>query len=191
MPKILQNPRETILKEGYKLLEAKGYKDFSMRELANRCDIGLGTVYNYFSNKISLVREIFNDIWIHIIEDLTSVKDKNISFEEKVKLIYLGLEKFLIYHREVFFELTKAEKINEEEIDKDGKSHSCGKYDVFDELYKIVDEIIESHKDNKDITLNVETRKLTSFLINNMITLSMKNSKYSIEDLLYIVTNKL
>ncbi|MCF0149178.1 MAG: TetR/AcrR family transcriptional regulator [Clostridium sp.] len=186
MPKVLQNPRETILKEGYKLLEAKGYKNFSMRELANRCDIGLGTVYNYFANKMSLVREIFNEIWINIIEDLRTVKVKEISFEEKIKLIYLGLEKFLIYHREVFFELTKEEK-----LDEDNKSHSCPKYNLLDELYLIIDEIIELHKENKDITMNIETRKLTSFLINNMITLSMKNADFSIEDLLYIVRNNL
>ena len=186
MPKILQNPRETILKEGYALLEEKGYKNFSMRELANRCEIGLGTVYNYFENKMSLVREIFNDTWSEIINNLKLVKNNDISFEEKVKLIYLGLEKFLVYHKEVFFELTKEEKNFEEK-----KSCSCPKDNVLDELYIIVDEIIDLHKENNDITINIETRKLTSFLISNMITLSMKNTEFSIEDLLYIVRNKL
>lgn len=186
MPKILQNPRETILKEGYSLLEDKGYKNFSMRELANRCDIGLGTVYNYFENKMSIVREIFNEIWIQIISNLETVKYKDISFEEKMKLIYLGLEKFLIYHKEVFLEITKEEK----EVE-DKKSHSCSKYDVLDKLNIIVDEIIDLHKDNKDISINIETRKLTSFLISNMVTLSMKNVDLSIDDLLYIVRNKL
>lgn len=186
MPKILQNPRETILKEGYALLEDKGYKNFSMRELANRCEIGLGTVYNYFENKMSLVREIFSDTWIQIIDNLKTVKDKDISFEEKIKLIYLGLEKFLIYHNEVLFELKKEEKSIE-----DRKSHSCPRYDVLDELYIIVDEIIDLHKEHRDITMNIETRKLTSFLISSMITLSMKNTEFSIEDLLYIVRNKL
>lgn len=186
MPKILQNPRETILKEGYALLEEKGYRKFSMRELANRCGIALGTVYNYFENKMSLVREIFNDTWSEIIENLKLVKHKEISFEEKIKLIYSGLEKFLIYHKEVFFELTKEEKIIKEK-----KSCSCPEYNVLDELYLIVDEIIDLHKENNDITMNMETRKLTSFLISNMITLSMKNTEFSIEDLLYIVRNKL
>lgn len=186
MPKILQNPRETMLKEGYKLLEDKGYKNFSMRELANRCDIGLGTLYNYFENKMSLVREIFNDTWMQIIKDLKTVNEKNISFEEKIKLIYLGLEKFLTYHKEVFFELSKEEKTK-----KDKESHSCPRYNVLDELYLIVNAIIELHKENKDITMNIETRKLTSFLINNMVTLSMKKTDFTIEDLLFIVRNKL
>ena len=135
---------------------------------------------------MALVREIFNDTWMEIKNKLKTVKDKDISFEEKVKLIYSGLEKFLIYHKEVFFELTKEEKVIEEK-----KSCSCPKYDVLDELYFIVDEIIDLHKENNDITMNMETRKLTSFLISNMITLSMKNTEFSIEDLLYIVRNKL
>lgn len=186
MPKILQNPREKILKEGYALLEEKGYRSFSMRELANRCEIGLGTVYNYFENKMAIVGEIFNVTWSEIIENLKTVKDKDISFEEKIKLIYLGLEKFLVYHKEVFFELTKEEKAIENK-----KSYSCTKYDVLDELYVIVDEIIDLHKEKEDITMDMETRKLTSFLINNMITLSMKTTEFSMEDLLYIVRNKL
>lgn len=186
MPKILQNPRETILKEGYALLEEKGYKSFSMRELANRCEIGLGTVYNYFENKMAIVGEIFNFTWSEIIESLKTVKDKDIVFEEKIKLIYLGLEKFLVYHKEVFFELTREEKSIENK-----KSYSCTKYDVLDELYIILDEIIDLHKEKEDITMEIETRKLTSFLINNMITLSMKTTEFSMEDLLYIVRNKL
>jgi AcrR family transcriptional regulator len=186
MPKILQNPRETILKEGYALLEEKGYKSFSMRELANRCEIGLGTVYNYFENKMAIVGEIFNFTWSEIIENLKTVKDKDISFEEKIKFIHLGLEKFLVYHKEVFFELTKEEKTKENK-----ESYSCTKYEVLDELYIIVDEIIDLHKEKEDITIDIETRKLTSFLINNMITISMKTTEFSIEDLLYIVRNKL
>ena len=186
MPKILQNPRETILKEGYILLEEKGYKNFSMRELANRCEIGLGTVYNYFENKMSLVREIFNDTWIHIIDDLKTVKEKDIQFEEKIKLIYLSLEKFLIYHTEVFFQLSKEENNNEGK-----KTHSFTKYNLLEDLYLIVDGIIALHKDNNDITISIETRKLTSFLINNMITLAMKKTDFSIDDFLYIVRNKL
>lgn len=186
MPKILQNPRETILKEGYALLEEKGYKSFSMRELANRCEIGLGTVYNYFENKMAIVGEIFSFTWSEIIESLKTVKDKDIVFEEKIKLIYLGLEKFLVYHKEVFFELTREEKSIENK-----KSYSCTKYDVLGELYIILDEIIDLHKEKEDITMEIETRKLTSFLINNMITLSMKTTEFSMEDLLYIVRNKL
>ncbi|MDU3351425.1 MAG: TetR/AcrR family transcriptional regulator [Clostridium sp.] len=186
MPKILQNPRETILKEANTLLKDQGYSNFSMRELANRSGIALGTVYNYFENKMALVGEIFNNKWIEILDELKEVKEKEISFEEKIKLIYLGIEKFLIYHKEVFFELTKSEKKTESK-----KSHGCKRYDVLDPLYIIVDEIIDLHKENKDITIDIETRKLTSFLISNMITITMKNKEFSIDDLIYIVTNKL
>ena len=157
-----------------------------MRELANRCEIGLGTVYNYFENKMAIVGEIFAVTWSEIIEDLKNVKYKDTSFEEKIKLIYLGLKKFLVYHKEVFFELTKEERSKE-----NGKNCSCTRYYVLDELYIIVDEIIELHKEKEDITMDIETRKLTSFLINNMITLSMKATDFSIEDMLYIVRNKL
>lgn len=188
MPKILQNARETILKEGYILLEEKGYNNFSMRELANRCEIGLGTVYNYFENKMSLVMEIFNNTWTEVIEESRNIKEKDIKLEEKIKSIYKNLEKFLKYHKEVFYHITKEEKmVKENKADSD----KCKKYDVIEELYVIVDEIIEVHKENKDITINMETRKLTSFLISNMITLSMKKTEYTIDDFLYILVNKL
>ena len=187
MPKILQNPRETILREADILLRSQGYNNFSMRELANRCEIGLGTVYNYFENKMSLVSEIFNNTWTEILKELEEVKNKDIAFEEKIRLIYLGLEKFLLYHKEVFFELTK----NGKNIKNNKNSTDCKRYDVLEHLYLIVDEIIDFHRENKEITINIETRKLTSFLISNMITIVMKNKEFSIDDLIYIVTNKL
>ena len=43
MPKILESPREKILKEAKIELEKNGYKKLIMRELAKSCNIGLGT----------------------------------------------------------------------------------------------------------------------------------------------------
>lgn len=185
MPKILENPREKILKEACILLD-KGYNNFNIREIAKACDFSLGTVYNYFKNKTELIIEVFNIKWNETLEEIKETSDLNISFEEKISLIYEKLDKFLIYHRGVFLEISR-EKIK----CKEKKEHNLSKYKVFDELYLILDNIIETHKSNKEISIEVETRKLTAFFINNMINISMKSMDLTIEEFLYIALNKL
>ena len=73
---------------------------------------------------------------------------------------------------------------------KEKREHSLNNYNVFDELYLLVDNIINLHKEKKEININIETRKLSSFFISNMLNLSMKKLDFSIDDLLYIALNK-
>ena len=184
MPKILENPREKILNEACLLLE-EGYSNFSMREIANRCEFALGTVYNYFKNKSDLIIEVFNIKWNETLEEAKNISNIDTDFENKIKLIYICLDKFLKYHKNIFFELSKEEmKLKEK------REHSLNNYNVFDELYLLVDNIINLHKEKKEININIETRKLSSFFISNMLNLSMKKLDFSIDDLLYIALNK-
>lgn len=181
MPKVLLNPRELILKEATSLLREQGYKNFSMRELASRCDIGIGTVYNYFTNKRTIVSEIFNERWLKFLSEVELIKMKDISFEEKIRLIYLDLEEYLIFHKEVFLELYKEENSH--------KPHS--REAILGSLYCIVDDIINFHKDKKEITMPLETRTLTVFIVSNMILIIVGNDYFTFDELLVVLKNKL
>lgn len=141
MPKILVNPREKILKESYKLLKEQGYESFSMRELALRCNIGLGTVYNYFKNKMAIVEELFNDKWKYTIEGIKESKE-------------------------------------------------CNRRYTMEELHIILDEIIEGTKNKGEISIEIDSRKLASFIMNNMVSIIMGKMELSIEEFIFIVTNK-
>lgn len=186
MPKILVNPREKILKESYTLLKEKGYESFSMRELALRCNIGLGTVYNYFKNKMSIVEELFNDKWKYTIEGIKEIKYQDITFEEKLRLIFCKLEDFFRYHKEIFMALNKFQK-NE----KIKESKECNRRYTMEELHIILDEIIKETKNKGEISIEIDSRKLASFVMNSMVSIIMGKMELSIEEFIFIITNKL
>lgn len=193
MPKILINPREKILKEAYALLKEQGYESFSMRELASRCNIGIGTVYNYFKNKMAIVGELFNDKWKYTIEGIKEIRYKEISFEEKLKFIYYKLEEFLMYHKEIFFELNKfhrKEKIQIKKEENVNESEECNRRYTMEELHSVLEEIIKETKNKGEISIEIEERKLASFIMSNMVNIIMGKMELSIDEFIFIIINK-
>jgi AcrR family transcriptional regulator len=191
LPKILVNPREKILKEAYELLKEQGYESFSMRELASRCNIGIGTVYNYFKNKMAIVGELFNDKWKYTIEGIKEIRYKDISFEEKLRFIYYKLEDFLMYHKEIFLELNKSGrkgKVQEKERTKE--TEDCNRRYTMEELHSVLEEIIKETKNKDEISIEIEERKLASFIMSNMVNIIMGRMELSIDEFIFIVKNK-
>lgn len=51
--------RETILRTAKRLFISKGYMNTSMSDIALDCEVGVGTLYNYYKSKSILLQEIF------------------------------------------------------------------------------------------------------------------------------------
>lgn len=51
--------RETILKAALELFSEKGFYGTSVNEVAQKADVGAGTIYRYFKDKEELVNELF------------------------------------------------------------------------------------------------------------------------------------
>ena len=64
--------RNTILKEGFRLFEAKGIETTGMQEVADACHLGIATLYRYYKNKTDLVLDIGTRQWqeyfVHVME---------------------------------------------------------------------------------------------------------------------------
>ena len=64
--------RNTILKEGFRLFEAKGIETTGMQEVADACHLGIATLYRYYKNKTDLVLDIGTRKWqeyfVHVME---------------------------------------------------------------------------------------------------------------------------
>lgn len=93
--------------------------------------------------------------------------------------IYQGINEFLTTHMEVFMEINKVEE----------KGKYCKSESVMEPLYLISDEIIEFHKGKNDISIPLDTRKMTVFIITNMISI-IRGNKLSFNDLMLVITNK-
>lgn len=187
MPKILENTKDDILRESQEMLKKKGYKEFSMRELAKNCEIGIGTVYNYFPSKQAIVNEIFNCSWNDTLYELKDLKNLEATFNEKMELIYQALEKYLKYHIDTFMEIMTDKKSSD---NIECKEKRCiRKEEILEPAYIIVDEIIEIHKAKNEINIDIKTRHMSIFIITNMITI-IRGTGYSFEDLMDIIKSR-
>lgn len=58
--------RDAILQAGRRLVTQQGIAALNMRLLASECDIALGTLYNYFSDKDELLIAVVESVWAEI-----------------------------------------------------------------------------------------------------------------------------
>ena len=73
MPKIIENVRENILEEAQKQLHTNGYGKTTIRSIATACNIGVGTVYNYFSSKDALIAAFMLEDWRACTEQMQAM----------------------------------------------------------------------------------------------------------------------
>lgn len=63
MPKVLPGLKEKLLAAARAQLFAGGYTALSLRGIAGECGIAVGTIYNYFENKDTLVASVMLVDW--------------------------------------------------------------------------------------------------------------------------------
>jgi len=78
MPKIIKDLRPQIKRTALEEFETIGYEAVTMRKLAGKVGIGVGTLYNYFSNKEDLFEEILLESWQATADKIKSNLDSDI-----------------------------------------------------------------------------------------------------------------
>ncbi|HHU48661.1 MAG: TetR/AcrR family transcriptional regulator [Caldicoprobacterales bacterium] len=94
MPKLIENAKELILETSKKLLFEVGYEGFKIREVASRCGIATGTIFNYFASKEMLIASIIAKDWINYLDDIKRECDLASDIASGVTGIYKGIEAF-------------------------------------------------------------------------------------------------
>jgi len=115
--------RKRILTAATKLFQNLGYADTTMGNIAANADVGVGTIYNYFSSK--------NEILLSIVVDICIEKkpDETIYENDPVQTIvtYLNsyLDQFSVFDKEIwcgwFGTLFKEPKLAEKGFELDMK----------------------------------------------------------------------
>lgn len=67
----------------------RGYEKVDLKLIAKKCDISVGTIYNYFPSKSKLLIKTLNEIWnftFFKLKDLTTLKEEKLEF--LIKTLY-------------------------------------------------------------------------------------------------------
>lgn len=70
MPKIIDEAKKKLLTEARRELFAAGYGGLSVRQLAKECGMAVGTVYNYFKDKDTLVATVMAEDWVRALDQM-------------------------------------------------------------------------------------------------------------------------
>lgn len=83
-----------IIEEAKKMFTQIGYKATTMELLANKINIGKGTLYLYFDSKEELLKAIVKELISYIDNKATEIEQMDISFNEKIMLFIKEMVKF-------------------------------------------------------------------------------------------------
>lgn len=101
MPKIIKDADKKITALAVQIFVEEGFEHVDIRRIAKECNIGVGTVYNYFPNKKAIMTEVFNALW----NDSFRLLDQLIENKEP------GQELFLEYAEALYREMGKKNGI--------------------------------------------------------------------------------
>jgi len=94
VPKIIDNIEQKIYENALSLFAAKGYNQVSMKNVAEASGIAVGTLYNYYSNKLDLFLSVFkehiNQVYLKLNELIEKDRDPGecivVLYDELVKI---------------------------------------------------------------------------------------------------------
>ena len=73
MPKLIDNVRGRAIEEARKVLIEEGYAALTIRGIAQKLEIGTGTIYNYFPSKEYLAAGVMLEDWQKLTKEFESV----------------------------------------------------------------------------------------------------------------------
>ena len=102
MPKIIKNPEDRILQAARKRLLDKELSSFSLREVAADCGIAVGTIYNYFKDKESLMAAVMVQDWKDALNTTREDLKQTESLQEGLLQICHGIRNYFLLYRKVW-----------------------------------------------------------------------------------------
>ena len=102
MPKIIMNLESRLMEEASKQVRENGYCNTTIRSVANACGVGVGTVYNYFESKESLLSRYLVADWTESITAINAVSTYSDSPMPVLRCIYDQLQVYTERHHVLF-----------------------------------------------------------------------------------------
>jgi len=148
--KINEETRQLILKSAREILATEGVEKLNMRRVAISCDIGLGTIYNYYKSKEEIIKEVVHSQYISIFERLKLDISKENDTYGKLKKVFEAMRSFYLELQsisidKIFSLISKVNDDDKEKIQREGCEKRQALKGLFIEILEDNDEFyIES-----------------------------------------------
>ena len=102
MPKIIKDLESRLIEEAKRQISESGYGAVTIRSVAKGCGVGVGTVYNYFPSKDTLLATYMLKDWQHCTTVINAVSAYSDTPRTVVRCIYDQLLDYVQLHRAIF-----------------------------------------------------------------------------------------
>lgn len=102
MPKIIEKLPEKLMDEAGRQILENGFSAMTIRSVASACGVGVGTVYNYYPSRDSLVAAFLMKQWNIRKQLLCEAVSETDDPRDMMLCCYDGLIEFLTYFRRMF-----------------------------------------------------------------------------------------
>jgi len=163
--------KEAILSAGKEIIVQSGIQGLNMRDVAHKCDISVGSVYNYFPSKSDLIVATIESIWTEIMRGSQGCISQD-DFAENIQSLFYSVQKGSQKYPSFF----SVHSMSVADFDK-GKGR-----DVMNRFFiHIKNGLLESLHNDQGVRKEVFTNQFTKsdfvdFVFSNIITLLMKEA---------------
>ena len=102
MPKIIENLEKRLIAEAKRQIAESGYGATTIRSVAKGCNVGVGTVYNYFPSKDALLATYMLEDWQKCVTAINAVSTYSQTPENVVRCICDQLCQYAQRHQAIF-----------------------------------------------------------------------------------------
>ncbi len=102
MPKQIENVQKRTLEAAKCELLESGYSGFTIRSVAKKCGIAVGTIYNYFPSKDILAASVMLNDWNDALLVMRQASKTSETITEGLHVIYKEIEKFSSLYRKIW-----------------------------------------------------------------------------------------
>lgn len=174
MPKKIDQPKETIIKVAREILADEGYDGLSIRNLAKRSGVSIGTIYNYFEDKKVLDMFVMAAFWQEYeLKVQVIFKQSNVGFYDKLNEVEAEMNRFISSFRDLFSQVFQSRK----------HSYSEREQDVKNQMIKRMSKLLEEEiiKENPNLsTSSPNAEEISNWILTSMMMVNhMKGMTYS------------
>ncbi|MEG0327229.1 MAG: TetR/AcrR family transcriptional regulator [Erysipelothrix sp.] len=178
--------KEALLDVANDIVFNEGSENLNIRAIAQRANVSVGSVYNYFPSKSAIVFALVEDFWKRVLEENLKEVPDNLNYASYVSSIYDVLYKYADQYQSLFISHYKTMS---DEDKRTGLGIRDKQFRVFDQQFLKVlnqDETVKNEVWNDNYT----PKDFNRFVMMNILT-ALRTKQNNISILVQTIENVL